>query len=96
MYFIADTDKEKEDWINAIGRAIVKHSRRFVGGGDAGEIGSGTGGRAVLRCATALPSFLPETNVAFVPVRNSSPTALASDRMLHSLLENDRPDYTNT
>ena len=27
MYFIADTDKEKEDWINAIGRAIVRHSR---------------------------------------------------------------------
>ena len=27
MYFIADTDKEKEDWINAIGRAIVHHSR---------------------------------------------------------------------
>lgn len=26
MYFIADTDKEKEDWINAIGRAIVRHS----------------------------------------------------------------------
>lgn len=30
MFFIADTDKEKEDWINAIGRAIVKHSRRCV------------------------------------------------------------------
>lgn len=27
MYFIADTDKEKEDWINAIGRSIVRHSR---------------------------------------------------------------------
>jgi hypothetical protein len=27
MYFIADTDKEKEDWINAIGRSIVHHSR---------------------------------------------------------------------
>ena len=26
MYFIADSDKEKEDWINAIGRAIVHHS----------------------------------------------------------------------
>ena len=26
MYFIADSDKEKEDWINAIGRAIVRHS----------------------------------------------------------------------
>ncbi|GLC34104.1 hypothetical protein PLESTF_000169000 [Pleodorina starrii] len=30
MYFIADTDKEKEDWINAIGRAIVKHSRSLL------------------------------------------------------------------
>lgn len=30
MYFIADTDKEKEDWINAIGRAIVKHSRSLM------------------------------------------------------------------
>ncbi|KAF7816091.1 pleckstrin homology domain-containing protein 1-like [Senna tora] len=27
MYFIADTDKEKEEWINSIGRAIVQHSR---------------------------------------------------------------------
>lgn len=26
MYFIADNDKEKEDWINSIGRAIVRHS----------------------------------------------------------------------
>lgn len=26
MFFIADSDKEKEDWINAIGRAIVKGS----------------------------------------------------------------------
>mmetsp|Transcript_17297 Transcript_17297/g.56611 ORF Transcript_17297/g.56611 Transcript_17297/m.56611 type:complete len:138 (-) Transcript_17297:597-1010(-) len=26
MFFVAATDKEKEDWINAIGRAIVKHS----------------------------------------------------------------------
>lgn len=30
MFFIADSDKEKEDWINAVGRAIVKHSRRWV------------------------------------------------------------------
>ncbi|PNH04753.1 Pleckstrin y domain-containing protein 1 [Tetrabaena socialis] len=30
MFFIADTDKEKEDWINAIGRAIVKHSRSLL------------------------------------------------------------------
>ncbi|ESQ40482.1 hypothetical protein EUTSA_v10015014mg [Eutrema salsugineum] len=27
MYFIADSDKEKEDWINSIGRCIVQHSR---------------------------------------------------------------------
>ncbi|KAK1270538.1 hypothetical protein QJS04_geneDACA007552 [Acorus gramineus] len=27
MYFIADTEKEKEDWINSIGRSIVQHSR---------------------------------------------------------------------
>jgi hypothetical protein len=27
QYFIADSDKEKEDWINAIGRAIVRHSK---------------------------------------------------------------------
>lgn len=30
MFFIADVDKEKEDWINAIGRAIVKHSRSLL------------------------------------------------------------------
>lgn len=29
MFFIADTDKEKEDWINAIGRAIVRSSVRL-------------------------------------------------------------------
>ncbi|CAD6235884.1 unnamed protein product [Miscanthus lutarioriparius] len=27
MYFIADTEKEKEEWINSIGRSIVQHSR---------------------------------------------------------------------
>ncbi|KAL2928615.1 Pleckstrin homology domain-containing protein 1 [Bienertia sinuspersici] len=27
MYFIADSDKDKEDWINSIGRSIVQHSR---------------------------------------------------------------------
>ncbi|PIA59350.1 hypothetical protein AQUCO_00400321v1 [Aquilegia coerulea] len=27
MYFIADSDKEKEEWINSIGRSIVQHSR---------------------------------------------------------------------
>lgn len=30
MFFIADTEKEKEDWINAVGRAIVKHSRSLL------------------------------------------------------------------
>ncbi|GMH37094.1 hypothetical protein BSKO_04967 [Bryopsis sp. KO-2023] len=30
MFFIADTEKEKEDWINSIGRAIVKHSRSLL------------------------------------------------------------------
>ncbi|KAG7554233.1 Pleckstrin homology domain [Arabidopsis suecica] len=27
MYFIADSEKEKEDWINSIGRSIVQNSR---------------------------------------------------------------------
>ncbi|CAM8897821.1 hypothetical protein QQ045_024627 [Rhodiola kirilowii] len=26
MYFIADSENEKEDWINSIGRSIVQHS----------------------------------------------------------------------
>uniref|UniRef100_A0A7S0MXT0 PH domain-containing protein n=1 Tax=Pyramimonas obovata TaxID=1411642 RepID=A0A7S0MXT0_9CHLO len=26
QYFVADSDKEKEDWINAVGRAIVRQS----------------------------------------------------------------------
>ena len=30
MFFVADSDKEKEEWINAIGRAIVRHSKRYV------------------------------------------------------------------
>mmetsp|Transcript_16907 Transcript_16907/g.46670 ORF Transcript_16907/g.46670 Transcript_16907/m.46670 type:complete len:145 (+) Transcript_16907:1360-1794(+) len=30
MFFIADTEKDKEDWINAVGRAIVKHSRSLL------------------------------------------------------------------
>lgn len=30
MFFIADSGKEKEDWINSIGRAIVKHSRSLL------------------------------------------------------------------
>lgn len=30
MYFVADSDKEKEDWINAVGRAIVRHSRSMM------------------------------------------------------------------
>jgi hypothetical protein len=27
MYFVADSDKEKEEWSNSIGRSIVQHSR---------------------------------------------------------------------
>ncbi|KAL6526838.1 Fatty acid synthase subunit beta [Orobanche gracilis] len=27
MYFIAESEKEKEDWINSIGRSIVQNSR---------------------------------------------------------------------
>ncbi|XVF68958.1 hypothetical protein PTKIN_Ptkin11bG0042500 [Pterospermum kingtungense] len=27
MYFVADTEKDKEDWINSIGRSIVQQSR---------------------------------------------------------------------
>ncbi|CAL9123572.1 unnamed protein product [Musa textilis] len=30
MYFIADTEKEKEEWINSIGRSIVQHSRSLA------------------------------------------------------------------
>ena len=30
MFFVADTDKDKEDWINAVGRAIVRHSRALL------------------------------------------------------------------
>jgi len=30
MYFVADSDKEKEDWINAVGRAIVRHSKSVL------------------------------------------------------------------
>lgn len=30
MFFIADSDKEKEDWINAVGRAIVRHSKSMI------------------------------------------------------------------
>ncbi|PSC71238.1 pleckstrin homology domain-containing 1-like [Micractinium conductrix] len=30
MYFIADSDKDKEDWINAVGRAIVRHSKSMM------------------------------------------------------------------
>jgi hypothetical protein len=26
QYFIADNEREKEDWINAVGRAIVQRS----------------------------------------------------------------------
>lgn len=27
VYFIADSEKEKEEWINSIGRSIVQHSK---------------------------------------------------------------------
>lgn len=30
MYFVADKDKDKEDWINSIGRAIVRHSKSML------------------------------------------------------------------
>ncbi|KAG6535238.1 pleckstrin homology domain-containing protein 1-like [Zingiber officinale] len=30
MYFIADSEKEKEEWINSIGRSIVQHSRSLA------------------------------------------------------------------
>lgn len=30
MFFIADSDKDKEDWINAVGRAIVRHSKSML------------------------------------------------------------------
>lgn len=30
MYFIADSEKEKEEWINSIGRSIVQHSRSIT------------------------------------------------------------------
>jgi len=30
MFFIAQNEKDKEDWINAVGRAIVKHSRSLL------------------------------------------------------------------
>jgi len=30
LFFIADSDKEKEDWINAVGRSIVRFSRSLI------------------------------------------------------------------
>ncbi|KAK7305381.1 hypothetical protein VNO77_43286 [Canavalia gladiata] len=30
MFFLADSDKDKEDWINSIGRSIVRHSRSLA------------------------------------------------------------------
>lgn len=30
MYFVAVSEKEKEDWINAVGKAIVRHSNSLV------------------------------------------------------------------
>ena len=48
MFFIADSDKEKEDWINAVGRAIVRHSRSLLEGDQAdytpASLGGGGGG----------------------------------------------------
>lgn len=53
MFFIAESDREKEDWINAVGRAIVRHSRSLleedrgdysVGAGRGGGGGGGVGG----------------------------------------------------
>ena len=29
-YFIADSAKEKEEWINSLGRAVVRHSRALI------------------------------------------------------------------
>lgn len=37
MYFIAESDKEKEDWINSVGRAIVRHSRSLCEESGAGN-----------------------------------------------------------
>ena len=47
MFFLADSDKEKEDWINAVGRAIVRHSNSMMEDGAAGSrrrgrVGAGT------------------------------------------------------
>ncbi|TXG65517.1 hypothetical protein EZV62_006792 [Acer yangbiense] len=30
MYFIANSEKEKEDWIYSLGRSIVQHSRNYI------------------------------------------------------------------
>ena len=27
MYFVAESEREKEEWINSVGKAIVRHSR---------------------------------------------------------------------
>lgn len=43
MFFIADSDREKEDWINAVGRAIVRHSRSLLEE-DRGDYSVGAGG----------------------------------------------------
>ena len=29
-YYVADSAKEKEEWINALGKAVVQHSRSLV------------------------------------------------------------------
>ena len=49
-FFIAPDDKAKEDWINAVGRAIVRHSRSLLEGDQAdytpASLGGGGGGGA--------------------------------------------------
>jgi hypothetical protein len=30
VYFVADSAKEKEAWINALGKAVVRHSAALV------------------------------------------------------------------
>jgi hypothetical protein len=39
FFMYADSEKEKDDWIGAIGRAIVQASATFTGGGAAGGEG---------------------------------------------------------
>ena len=41
---MADSDKEKEDWINVVGRAIVRHSRSLLEGDQADYTPASLGG----------------------------------------------------